>query len=370
MQRTASVRWLLAVLLAAVTVVSCGAGLAPSTTKQGRVEAMPSGLYLDGDTWWPAGFNAYQLATNWAVNRGCGGMVDLHSYFDSLPPHSLTRFDAFQELAINKFTGTLDFTAMDAVFAEAERTGQMLVPVLAAQDGACENDRFKDRSWYTGGWKTDDGNGTRLSFQGWVQAAVSRWKDSPSVAAWELVGEPDPGECVNGNCDWRVRTCPPDAAHVLRAFMEEAGAQVKSIAPRHLITAGLIGGGQCGTGGDDYQYVSESANVDFVQYHDYGADGVALPGDQWNGLARRISQSRAAGKPLLVAEIGENAGSCTTLPARASSIERKITGQRAAGTAGALLWAFVPDPRLNDCTMDIGPGDPLFPVMARFNTVG
>ncbi|MBM4480594.1 hypothetical protein GS444_13320 [Rhodococcus hoagii] len=109
---------------------------------------------------------------------------------------------------------------MDAVFAEAERTDQMIIPVLSAQDGACESEKFKDRSWYVGGWKTDDENSTRLSFEDWVQTAVNRWKDSPSVAAWELVGEPDPGDCVNGNCDWWVRTCPTDAAQVLRDFME------------------------------------------------------------------------------------------------------------------------------------------------------
>ncbi|MBM4480595.1 hypothetical protein GS444_13325 [Rhodococcus hoagii] len=79
-------------------------GPGPASPGAGRVEAAPDGLYLDGEKWWPAGFNAYQLSTNWGINRGCGGMVDLPEYFDSLPPHSLTRFNAFQELAINKFT--------------------------------------------------------------------------------------------------------------------------------------------------------------------------------------------------------------------------------------------------------------------------
>lgn len=115
--------------------------------------------------------------------------------------------------------------------------------------------------------------------------------------------------------------------------------------PKALITAGLLGGGQCGTGGDDYQHVSESPYVDVVHYRDYGADGVTLPGDQWNGLARRIDQAEAAGKPLLVAEIGEWAGSGESLEDRALHIADKIKGRKSAGTAGALLWAFVPDPR-------------------------
>src|SRR3546814_14965884 len=79
------------------------------------------------------------------------------------------------------------------------------------------------------------------------------------------------------------------------------------------------------------------------------------PGDQWNGLARRIEQAANVGKPLLVAETGELAGSCESLATRATNIETTLTGQKVAGTAGALLWAFVPEPRQNERTMDNGP---------------
>ena len=43
------------------------------------------------------------------------------------------------------------------------------------------------------------------------------------------------------------------AEYTLLQACEEAGAEIKTIAPKQLVTAGLIGGGQCGTGGDDYQ---------------------------------------------------------------------------------------------------------------------
>lgn len=352
---------LVAGALAALTPGLAGADTQPASSN-GRVGASADGLTLDGQAWWPTGFNAYQLATDWSVNRGCGAMVDLDDYFGSLPEHSLTRFNAFESLATNKYTGEPDFSAMDKVFEAAQRHGQLLIPVLTAQDGACEDEQFKDRAWYVDGWR--DG------FEQWVRTAVGRWASSPAVAAWELVGEPEPSECTAGNCGWAARTCPADAAIVLRTFMEESGADVRELAPGRLIAAGLLGGGQCGTGGDDYQYVGAAANVDILEYHDYGSDGLALPGDQWNGLARRLEQSRAVGKPLLIAEIGENAGSCKSLAARALSIGGKIAGQRAAGTAGALLWAFVPDPRHSECTMDVGPGDPLFAVLAANHTYG
>ncbi|MET4046658.1 MULTISPECIES: beta-mannosidase [unclassified Rhodococcus (in: high G+C Gram-positive bacteria)] len=331
-----------------------------------RVSASTDGLALDGAPWWPTGFNAYQLATDWSVNAGCGAMVDLDSYFAALPAHSLTRFNAFQALAINRFTGKLDFGPMDAVFAAAEAHDQLLVPVLSPQDGACEDNAFKDRQWYIDGWTTPPPSPTAtalLSFEQWADTAVARWKDSPVLAAWELVGEPETSTCTDANCSWENRTCTSDADEVLRNFFDTAGARVRTRDPRTLITAGLTGGGQCGSQGNEYRYLAQSPVVDVLQYHDYGADGVALPGDQWNGLQRRITQTAEVGKPLLVAEIGELAGSCSTVEDRAAHIEAKINGQRAAGTAGALLWAFVPDPRPTECTFDIGPSDPLWQVL-------
>jgi hypothetical protein len=65
---------------------------------------------------------------------------------------------------------------------------------------------------------------------------------------------------------------------------------------------------------------------------------------------------------LVVAEMGQAAGSCRALSERAEDLARKAGAQRRAGSAGVLFWAFVPDPRLDQCTLDIGPDDPLFGV--------
>ncbi|EME16445.1 hypothetical protein [Rhodococcus triatomae] len=359
-------RWFRAcvVLVAAVVVLVTG-GAANAQPAPARVGANGTGLTLDGAPWWPVGFNAYQLATDWSVNRGCGAQVDLDAYFAALPGVTITRFNAFSALATNKFTGAVDFAPVDAVFAAAERHGQLVIPVLTAQDGACEDDVFKQRGWYVDGWQ-QQAPGQTMSFQDWVDTAVGRWRTSPALAAWELVGEPETSVCPGGNCDWANRVCPPDAAEVLRTFMDDAGARVRALDPGRLITAGLTGGGQCGTQGDEYRYIGESPNVDVLQYHDYHADGIPLPGDQWNGLARRIDQVQEIGKPLLVAEIGQAAGECLSYAQRAADIGTKIAGQRAAGTAGALLWAFVPDPRHDECTYDIGPGDPLYDLLDAY----
>lgn len=353
----------------AVLFVCWGPPTPASGATTNRVTATADGLRLDGDPWWPSGFDAYQLATDWSVNTGCGAMVDLDAYFASLPPHSLTRFDLFAQLGVNKYTDELDFAPMDAVFAAAARHDQMVIPVLAGGDGACESERFKDRFWYESGWRTEVAAGG-LTFRQWLSTAVHRWRNSPALAGWEMVGEPETSICGDTTCGWQTRICPPDAALVLRSFFDAAGAIVHRIHPSSLIWAGFAGGGQCGTAGPQYEYVGGSTHLSVLDYHDYGSDGVPLPGDQWNGLAERIRQGEVLGKPVVVNEIGQSAGSCGSTEQREADLRTKVNGQRAAGTAAALFWAFVPDPRTDQCTYDIGPQDPAFDLVADLTTVG
>lgn len=336
------------------------------------VTATPDGLRLRGQPWWPSGFNGPQLATDYAVNFGCGAEVDLDAFFRALPPNSLTRFALFQAFVVNKDTGELDFKPADVVFAAAEKYGQMVLPVLAAQTGDCGDEVYKQRQWYVDGWtKLIEVPGRSvMSYRDWVNTAVGRWRSSPVLAGWELVGEPEPSNCDRNRCDLRHRTCPADAAQVLRKFMDDAGDIVRTLDPQRLLFAGYVGGSQCGIAGDAFSVASGSRNVDVTEFHDYTEDGNPLPGDAANGLARRIAQSRELGKPLLVGEIGEYAGSCDTLDKRAEIMVRRMDGQRRAGTAGALIWAFVPDPRRDECTYDVGPDDPLWPVVAQHTTLG
>lgn len=342
-----------------------------AATPQIVVRATADGFRLGGKLWWPAGFDAPQLATDWSINFGCGAQVDLDAYFGTLPANALTRFNLFQAFAVDRLTGQLDFRAVDAVFRAAERHRQLVLPVLAPQDGGCDDERFKQRQWYAEGWTQLNPAPGRavMSFRDWVSTAVGRWKDIPVLAGWELVGEPETSICSDSNCDEDRRTCPPDAALVLRRFMDNAGAIVRALDPGRLIFAGFAGGGQCGTAGEDYRYVGASPQLDVMDYHDYSPDLTTMPGDPWNGLAVRFRQARELGKPLLMAEVGQEAGSCRSLWARRADLGVKLTTQRNAGADGALLWAFVPDPRLDQCTYDIGPQDPLWDLVAERITV-
>jgi mannan endo-1,4-beta-mannosidase len=365
------VRMIVAACIAVLSVAvgSCGHSGGHSGYMSGasRVSVIGGKIRLDGEPWWPTGFDAYQLGTDWSVNQGCGAQVDVDRYFKSLPAHSLTRFNAYASLARNKYSGAEDFTPIDAIFAAAERHGQFLIPVLSSGEGACEDGVFKDHDWYAGGWRAVSLASTFMPYARWLDTAVVRWGQSSALAGWELVGEPEPSLCGDSGCSWQVRRCPSDAAATLRGFFDSAGARLRALDADAPIWEGVAGGSQCGVRGDEYSQVSRSPFIDVLELHDYGPPGVPLPGNTVDGVLRRLEQARQVGKPLVVAEMGQPAGSCRTLRERADDLAGKVRTQRQAGAAGVMFWAFVPDPRLGDCTFDIGFDDPLFGVLAALS---
>ncbi|GAC46953.1 hypothetical protein [Gordonia aichiensis] len=328
----------------------------------GRVTTTDTGLVLDGRHWFPAGFNSYQLGTDWSLNAGCGAQVDLDDYFGKLPPRALTRFNLYSAFLVDKKSGANNYGRLDAIFASARSHNQMVLPVLTGSSGACEDEKFKERTWYQNGWHTTE-TAAGMTFADWLTTAITRWRTEPSLAGWEPVGEPEASVCGPTGCAWQNRTCPADGATVLRTFFDQVGERIRAIDPKHPIFAGFVGGDQCGLAGSDYGRVAASSGLDVLDFHDYSAGGAIAPGG--SDLPTRISQARRLGKPLVVNEIGIDAGSCLPLDTRARQFSSKYETMRSVGVAGALLWAFVPDPRPDECTFDIGYDDPAWQVVAR-----
>jgi len=338
-------------------------------------------LTLGGRPYRFTGVDAYELATDWGVNAGCGGVetdAQLDDLFSSLAPNSLVRIWAFQgSMATNVDTHTLDWAPLDRVFAAAAAYHQRLILALTDQGGTCDGDAWQGPSWYEGGFMQvpggtstpDDAESAPLSYWQYLQAIVNRYKDSPALGMWEPVSEPEASSCT-GNYEpqtcWGHNVCVDEtvAAHALRHFFDVVGGEIHTLDPNHLVESGTIGGGQCGTAGDDYQYVSASAGIDVLSYHDYYA-GVPMGGDRWNGLAVRFAQAASLGKPIIGGEVGEDAGSgsgCSNLDKRASDFGAKLRAQMAAGSSGLLVWDWAPTPSA-PCTTDISPGDPLMAIV-------
>jgi hypothetical protein len=344
-------------------------------------------LTLGGKPYAAIGVNAYELATDWGVNNGCGPMVSdgaMDAFFSSLPPGTLVRFWAFQgTMATNAQTGQIDWAPLDRVFASAARYGQLLIPVLTGQGGSCDGGQWQDPPWYEGGFTQADDNpslgqgATPLSYWSYVQQIVARYAGSPALGMWEPVSEAEASTCPAAyqgpNCEGH-QTCPDEqtAAIALRHFFDVVGAEIHTLDPAHLVESGLLGSGQCGTVGPDYEYVSASPGIDVLSYHDYYPATDAVGGDQFNGLGVRFAQAAALGKPIIGGEVGVLAGSgtgCIGDPQRVTDVAAKVHAQLAAGSSGVLLWDWVPG-LTQPCDWDIAPGDPLVAALGSLNPFG
>ena len=349
-------------------------------TGQLPITAQGQNLEIGGVPTKFTGLNAYELATDWGTNAGCGGTAttaQMDAFFDSLRPNSLVRFWAFQgTIATNVNTGQLDWRPLDNVFYEAAKYHVYLIPVLSGQSGNCDGGHWQDPAWYAGGFKDvynsaadSDGRGlTPLSYWDYMHAIVSRYGDSPALGMWEPMSEPEASDCPAafepGNCEGH-QTCPDQAAAAtaLEYFFTTVGGQMHLLDPVHLVEAGFLGSGQCGTAGSEYQSVGASPGIDVLSVHDYYGS-VALGGDQWNGMAVRFAQAKALDKPIITGEAGIVAGNgqsdCMSLQQRRVDMAAKMTAQFAHGDGAFLIWNWQPDPP-GPCSYDTGPNDNSLP---------
>jgi hypothetical protein len=250
----------------------------------------------------------------------------------------------------------------------AARYHQLVVLSLTQQGGGCDGDVWQGPAWFNGGFRqVQDPTGTTpLSYAAYVSAIVKHFRNSPALGMWEPISEAEASTCtttdVQGSCEGG-QTCPDEAAaaQALRHFFDFVGARIRRLDPHHLVEDGLLGGGQCGTAGDDWAYVGESPGVQVLSYHDY--DGATpIGGDQWNGIGVRLHQAEQVGKPVIAGEMGieaGDAGGCPTDANRADELAEKIKAQVAAGASAALLWNYELDaPAKGDCSYNVNPGDP------------
>jgi endo-1,4-beta-mannosidase len=327
---------------------------------------------LNGAPYRFTGIDNPSLTTDYNINYGCGetyGPTDVTNFFASLRPNSMVRVWAFQEIAYSKTTGSQDFQILDRVVNDAAQSGQKLVMTLADQWGTGCGEFYKTESWYGGGYKqlltdgTSEGNlTTKLSYQGWVQAIVSRYANSPGVGMWEPVNEPYPSVSNGG-------ACSSTAASTLRSFFDSVGGMIHSIDPNHLVSSGLQGSGQCGSAGTEYQTLHQSPGIDVATVHDYYAPSATMGGDQWNGIQVRVNQMAADNKPLFLEECGIDASDTTpgelTLSQRASDFQAKMNAQFGAGMVGYVPWEY--SQTVSGTNYHIATGDPTLTLLHNYS---
>jgi hypothetical protein len=91
-----------------------------------------------------------------------------------------------------------------------------------------------------------------------------------------------------------------------------------------------------------------------------------MPGDQWNGLAKRLSQCHAEGKPLFVGEVGIKASDVSSLSNRATDMAAKFKKQFAAGVVGEIPWVWAATGQNSGDGYTIHPNDPILALLRRY----
>jgi len=340
----------------AAAAASAGGIILPQPSSSEFIVASGTGLLLKGKPFRFTGFDVYNATS---LNK-CGGMMGQGGELDDalnawgITKNPVMRTWFFQSLATEN--GVRNWSSFDHTLAVAKAHGVHVVVTLGNQWGDCEDGVYKLAGWYGSGYKTASNGGT-VAYRNWVAEVVARYRDDPTILAWQLMNE---AETKTG----RDQGCASGGAQTLRAFADDMGGLVHALDGNHMVSLGTIGGGQCGTQGDEYQYVHASPAINLCEYHDYGSP-VAMPDDEWNGLTTRVTQCAALKKPLFVGEVGyvpNDIGG--TLQARADLYKRKFAASFGAGIVGELVWSWANSGSSFD-DYNVGPGDPALSVLRQ-----
>jgi mannan endo-1,4-beta-mannosidase len=340
-----------------------------NTSSDGFVTRAGTKLRLSGQPFRFTGLNIYNANsvdncwyTLGAVNEEVGHA--LHRSLERIGSgNEVIRAWFFQSLATTD--GVRDWSAFDNTLEVARRHGIKVVATLGNQWWHCEGwgdeaEGYKTESWYGSGYRTLAGTpGMPATYRRWVREVVSRYKDDPTILAWQLMNEAEAKTAYEGSCS-------STATATLKAFATDMAGLVKYIDPNHLLSLGTIGTGQCGAAEDEYKDLHDVDGIDLCEYHDYQSG--AMPGDEWNGLATRLRQCNELQKPLFVGELGIRTDRVGTQLARAGLLARKLSAQFAAGVAGVLAWTWRNGVNggSSESGYEIGPRDPALGVLGAY----
>ncbi|HKU42504.1 MAG TPA: cellulase family glycosylhydrolase [Polyangiales bacterium] len=297
-------------------------------------------LYYDDKPYKSVGINAFGMAgceTGRAYTQ-----TQMDSYFSSLRPRALTRAWAFQAQGI---------AGVERMVRSAEAHSQFLILSLADGRGYCaeEDGRVADEgsgkraSWYADGYKA--------RYLPWLEMVVTRFKDSPAIALWELVNEPG----GDGTTD-----------QAMRRFFDAAAARIKAIDKNHLVMSGSQAEYVAGTG--DFAFVHAGPDIDAASLHEYDYDDS-------NGrivsqhLRPVLNAMKSLDKPLLITEVGIRAaasGDCRDYSARRNAFKQKFDAYMPQdGVAAVLVWSWVPRQR-SGCVYEVSNNDPLMELLSSY----
>ncbi|KAE8356267.1 putative mannan endo-1,4-beta-mannosidase A [Aspergillus coremiiformis] len=314
---------------------------APPANSNSFVTTSGLNFVIDGDTGYVAGSNSYWIG--FQRNNADVDLVLSHLRDSGLkvlrvwgfndvnqrPTDGSVYFHLLENGNATINTGEDGLQRLDYVVSAAERYGiKLIVNFVNFWDD------FGGMNAYVtafGGSKAEfyTNSAIQTAFRAYVEAVVSRYRDSPAIFAWELANEP---RCTGCNTD------------TVRDWVASTSQYIKSLDPNHLVGIGDEGFG-LNIGSDrsyayeysegmDFQKNLAVPSIDFGTLHLYPASW-GVQNDWGNGwISSHGAACVAAGKPCLLEEYGVTSDHCTQ--------ERpwQTTALQTPGMAGDLFWQF------------------------------
>ena len=321
------------------------------------------GLCLNGQPYRFTGLNIYNANSQSNCWYTLGSGAGLDSSLTTIGTgQEAFRSWFFQRLATTN--GVRDWSAFDHTLAVAAAHGERVVATLTNQWGDCENASgsplYKPESWYGSAYKSNVDAGMTATYRDWVREVVTRYRDNPTILAWQMINEGEAKLSATGGCS-------STAEATVHAWAVDISGLIKSLDSNHLVSLGTIGNGQCGTStGTSYEDLHSIPTIDLCEYHDYDSASLPMPGDQWNGLATRLAQCQARGKPMFVGEVGIKTADVSSLAARATDMGAKFAAQFGAGVVGELPWEWAASGQNTGDGYSINPDDPILDLLKAY----
>ena len=323
-------------------------------------------LTLDGKPFRFTGLNIFNAAnldseSCWFA-WGAGDLLD-RALGAIGPGQTVFRIFLFQQTATVR--GQRDWSGFDHTLKVARNHGERMIVTLGNQWKFCEGAGaiFKTEDWYQHVYRDQPAPGLPQSYRDWVAEVVSRYRDDNTILAWQLMNEPSDQPSEAGGCS-------ATAGATFRAFVGDMGALIKGLDPDHLVSVGTLGGGECGSAGDDYQKLHAIPQIDLCNFNEYSRAAPAVPSENMRLLQQRLAQCRAVGKPLIISEAGVTVRDAGSLDARAKIFRARVSAWFDAGVSGVLLWNLGGPPDIGSNGYQILPGDPLLEVLASIQNEG
>lgn len=294
-----------------------------TTDTTGFVYREGAQLMLDGEPYRFIGPNCLDLIGNWSGTGFTAEVID--AYFALWPANTAHRIKPLEENSQIWDSYETPYEQLTIVVQKAEKYQQKLITTLMDGIDFSQTNFYLDRAWFQGGWENDlaahpwmgpDYGTHTTNFKNWITLVCGVFKNSPAIAAWEIINEPDNANPVTGVTQAEMK-----------AFFAAVAAHIKSVDPNHLVTTGIMGPNQLWNNTiAKYADLHDTADIDMVTVHEYQyAFNGGWIGSDLVDLA--VQAAALIGKPCFVGESGVgpgSGGSPVTAAQRASVFQQKL----------------------------------------------